>query len=466
MQRALRQRIGALTLLVCALLIPLSASAIDYTVTTVAGAGTSACSTTPTLGSLISVSGPWAITADGQGNIYYVDRNRYSVCKIDSNGYVTRVAGTGVSGLGADNIQATSSALIDPINIAADPAGNLFIVDYSGCACVRKVQTNGIITTIYNTSHSTVLNAENQLATNATSPNPLGIAVSPSGEVHIAVWTSYKIFKIDSSGYVRHVAGTGTSGNSGDGGPATSANINQVPGMAFDSLGNLYLALYANVVRKIDSSTGNISTVAGTYSTNGTSGDGGPATSALLANLWGISFDKADNMYLAQRGGNAIRMVAGSTGIISKVVGVNGTTGTTDGTTANALLSIPFGVVPASNGDLYIADYTNNRIRKVASFAVMELPTPPDISFSSIVKFGTKAAITAQGGISGKITFFANGKRIAGCISRSYSNSFSCEWKPANRGIIKVYAEVVSNAGTKYRSADLLIPVSSRTSKR
>jgi hypothetical protein len=456
-----------LTLIISAsFAIPLIAQAAVYNVSTVAGGGATTCDSTSRPGSTININGAWGISADGLGNVYYVDRSHYVVCKIDSSGNVTRVAGTGSSATGADNIQATSSSLIDPINVISDANGVLYIADYSGCSCIRKVATNGNITTIYNTAHGTAYTGVNGLATSATGAQPMGLALSPSGELYFTYWATPKIMKIDSNGYLRYVAGTGSNANTGDGGLATSADIGQSSSIDFDSAGNLYIGIYASCVRKIETSTGNISTYAGICGSSGTTGDGGAATSALLAGPWDIGFDKADNLYIAQRLGTAVRMVEKSTGYMRTVAGINGSTGALDSTTANSTFSTLYGVVAASNGDLYISDVGNNKIRKVAGLAMMVSPGPPTITFSSIVKFNTPFALTASGGSSGKITFYANGKRIAGCIAKDYTNTVVCNWKPSNRGAVTVFAEVTTSGNTKYRSSDLKISVANRTTTR
>ena len=164
------------------------------------------------------------------------------------------------------------------------------------------------------------------------------------------------------------MAGNGTAGHSGDGGPATSAELSYPSGVAVDTAGNIYIADSTNNrIRKVAASTGDISTVAGN-GTAGYSGDGGAATSAELSNPIGVVVDAAGNIYIADEVNNRIREVTASTGIITTVAG-DGTRGYSGdgGAATSAELYYPFGVSVDAAGNIYIADYGNARVRKVTA---------------------------------------------------------------------------------------------------
>lgn len=448
------------------LAVPLAAQAIDYTVTTASGGGASNCSTTARAGSTVRVSSPWAIAADKQGNVYYADSSANFICKITSDGNVVRIGGNGTVGVGTDNVDATLSAVTTPYGLAADALGNVYVPEYYNLSSsVRKISTSGIITTIFNTSRSTTFGGDGGLATAATGNPPIGIAVAPTGEIYFSNYSGFRVRRIDNNGIITTYAGTGSSGYGGDGGLATAADIGYVSGIAVNSVGDLFLSSYTNCVRKIDATTKIITAYAGTCGSSGRTGDGGLATSALFPNLWGIAVDGGDNLYIAERGGQTIRRVDNQTKIVTTVVGINGSAGAVNGTTANATLNAPYGVAIAQNGDMYIADNSNNLIRKVAGIATPFTTTPLSISYGSGIKFNTVNSLSISGGSSGKITVYANGKRVPGCISRTYSGNFTCAWKPSQRGLIKVYAAVVG-AGITTRTQEVVLNVFGRTTNR
>ncbi len=209
------------------------------------------------------------------------------------------------------------------------------------------------------------------LATLAEMYYPQDIVVDAAGNVYITDTWNHRIRKVTAStGVISTVAGNGTEGYSGDGGPATSAELNAPSGVAVDGAGNIYIAdSDNNRVRKVTASTGVISTVAGN-GTKGYSGDGGLATNAELNTLYGpgaaVALDAAGNIYIADQFNNRIRKVTVSTGIITTVAG-NGTTGYSGdgGAATNAELNGPDGVALDSAGNIYIADPYNYRVRKV-----------------------------------------------------------------------------------------------------
>ena len=356
----LRLWLGALTLVLMA--VP----ALAQNISTVAGTG--GAGSTGDGGPAISaqLNYPARIALDSAGNLYIADAFNQRIRKRDAvTGVITTVAGTGVSGYSGDGGPAISAQLSNPQGVAVDSAGNLYISEVNNNR-IRKVDTSGNITTFAGTGTPGNTGDTGQ-ATAATLNQPLGLTLDSTGNLYIADSNNHKIRKVDSSsGIITTVAGSGTSGYSGDGGTATSAKLNFPQSVAVDSTGNLYIADSTNNrVRKVDA-TGKITTFAGT-GTSGNTGDGGLATSANLAGPVDVALDSAGNLFIATYSSNTIRKVDASTGKITTVAGRSGGVlfSGDGGPAILAGLNNPFGVAVYSGGVFYIADSSNNRIRKV-----------------------------------------------------------------------------------------------------
>ncbi|MGW5118232.1 NHL domain-containing protein [Streptomyces noursei] len=282
----------------------------------------------------------------------------------DSAPPISTVAGTGVSGFAGDNGPAASAQLNNPYGVVVDSTGALYVSEYNNHR-VRKITTDGKISTVAGTD-TKGFGGDCGPAASAQLNRPRGVAVDSAGTVYIADSDNHRVRKITADGKVCTVAGTGTKGFSGDGGPATAAQLDGPYGVAVDSTGTLYVAEHNNRrVRKI-TTDGLISTVAGT-GTKGSDGDGGPAVSAQLTNPRGVAVGRAGELYIADAGSHRVRRVAAD-GIISTVAGT-GTKGFSgDGGPATAAqLDGPFEVALDSIGTLYIADFGNHRVRQVTS---------------------------------------------------------------------------------------------------
>ena len=287
-----------------------------------------------------------------------------------STGLISTVAGNGVFGYNGDGIAATSAELSSPTGVAVDGAGNIYIADF-GNNRIRKVSAStGLISTVAGNG-TQGYNGDGIAATSAELDLPVGVAVDGAGNIYIADFGNNRIRKVSAStGLISTVAGNGTQGYNGDGIAATSAELNYPVNVAVDDAENIYVGDTNNDrVRKVSASTGLISTVAGN-GTQGYNGDGIAATSAGLYFPDGVAVDSAGNIYIADAGDNRIRKVSASTGLISTVAG-NGTQGYNgDGIAAtSAQLYNPNGVAVDSAGNLFIADYSNQRIRKVSAGA-------------------------------------------------------------------------------------------------
>jgi uncharacterized protein (TIGR03437 family) len=291
---------------------------------------------------------PQGVAADSAGNVYIADTQNHRVRKV-SKGAIATFAGGGTTY--GDNGPATSAEMTFPAGLALDAAGNLYIADSWGA--VRKV-TNGVITTVAGGGTSL---GDSGPATSAQLSNPLGVAVDSAGNLYIADSLNFRIRKV-SNGVITTVAGTGNMGFSGDNGPATSAQLSRPGGVAVDSAGNLYIAdTFNNRIRKV--SNGVIATVAGNGG-EGYSGDGGPATSAQLNEPSSVAIDASGNLYIADRMSGHIRKV--SNGTIATVAGGGAVFGD-GGPAACATLTDPWGVAVDSAGNVYVADGESNQIR-------------------------------------------------------------------------------------------------------
>jgi len=312
---------------------------------------------------------PYGVAVDGQGNIFIADTYNQRIRKIAiSTGVITMVAGTGVAGYSGDGGPATSAALFNPESVAVDAAGNLYIADSQNYR-IRKVDAStGIITTVAGTGTYATSYLDGSVAANTAIGYIQYLAVDAQGNLYLSDY--YCIRKITvSTGTIATVAGTGVAGYSGDGGPATSAKISNYPGgIVVDVAGNLYIADTANSrVRRVDASTGIITTVAGS-GLFGYFGDGDLATNTALYEPFALSFDSSGNLYIADEYNYRIRMVDASTGIISTVAG-NGVWGHSGdgGFAAGASILNPTDVAVDSFSNVYIAENSSpGSIRKVA----------------------------------------------------------------------------------------------------
>ena len=307
--------------------------------------------------------GPYGLAVDAAGNIFIADSGNSRVRKVGINGIIVTVAGNGTYGYSGDGGPATHAELWEPFGVALDATGNLFLSDLLN-QNIRKVGTNGIITTVAGNG-TAGYSGDGGAATNAELHWPEGVAVDASGNLFIADAGNQRIRKVGTNGIITTVAGNGTYGFSGDGGAATNAQLDNPVAVAVDAAGDLFISDSGNQrIRKVGTNR-IITTVAGDgYA--GNYGDGGEATNAYLADPAGVAMDVTGNVFIGDTYNNRIRRV-GENGIITTVAG-NGTAGYSGdgGTATNAELYYPEGVAVDATGNLFIADYYNNRIRKVA----------------------------------------------------------------------------------------------------
>jgi uncharacterized protein (TIGR03437 family) len=388
----------------------------QYTISTIAGG---VPPPTPSPAATISIAPPTGLVADTNGNVYFT--SNHAIFKLDQSGIVTRIAGTSRPGYSGDGGPAVNAQLNTPGYLALDGLGNLFVADYENTR-VRRISPQGIITTIAgngqvdfsdtanggpavnaglagilavaadnsgnvfltdgarirkvlaNGTISTVAGGGSEkpgnggLATNVEFSLPLGIAVDTGGNLFISDVGTAQVFKVDATGTITTVAGTGVSEFSGDGGPAVNADLSGPGALTLDSNGNLYVAdlgIGNYRVRKI-AANGIISTVAGGGKTY--PGDGALATSinfcGEMGSLSGLGADASGNLYIA-----ACWIEKVTPDGIVHLLGGDGdfSFGGDGGPATAAQLFVPNDLALDGAGNVYIADTGNNRIRRIAT---------------------------------------------------------------------------------------------------
>ena len=348
-------------------------SNVKYIIITIAGTGARGSSGDGGAATSAQLSNTYGVSVDISGNVYIADGNNNKIRKVTSTGIITTFAGTGSGGSSGDGGAATSAQLNSPVGMSVDISGNVYFADYSNNK-IRMVSSIGIITTIAGTG-AVGSSGDGGAATSAQLCFPRGVSVDISGNVYIADTFNNKIRMVTSKAIITTFAGTGTFGSGGDGGAAISAQLSNTYGVSLDISGNVYITDTNNHKIRMVTSTGIITTIAGT-GVMGSSGDGGAATSAQLASPEGVSVDISGNVYIADTGNYKFRLVT-STGIITTIAGT-GTAGSSGdgGAATSAPLSYPWGVSVDILGNVYIADGGNNKIRMVLPQGrVVSLPT-------------------------------------------------------------------------------------------
>ncbi|MEU8925827.1 RICIN domain-containing protein [Kitasatospora sp. NPDC048545] len=314
---------------------------------------------------------PYGIAVDSAGTLYFSDYNNHRVRKVTTDGKISTVAGTGTAGFSGDNGPAVSAQLNYPRGVAVDSAGAVYITDTNNHR-IRKITADGKIGTVAGTG-TAGFGGDGGPATAAPLNLPLGVAVDGAGVLYIPEYHNNRVRKVTTDGKISTVAGTGTAGFGGDGGPAVAAQLNHPHAVVVDSAGVLYIADADNHrIRKI-TADGKIGTVAGT-GTAGFGGDGGPASSAKLNLPVGMVVDSTGTLYIADYGNHRVRKVTAD-GKIGTVAGTGAAGfGGDGGPAASAQLNYPIGLAVDCVDTLYIADHANNRVRKIASVRMAGRP--------------------------------------------------------------------------------------------
>jgi len=278
---------------------------------------------------------------------------------------MTTIAGTGAAGYAGDGGPATKALLNEPAHCSFGPKGEMYIAD-TGNHCIRMIGKNGRITTVAGCGKKGY-SGDGGKATEATFNEPYGVVVDPQSNLYIVDRLNACVRRVDGkSGIITTLAGTGKPGYSGDGGPASNAQLREPHGLALDNKNGLLIAdVSDNRIRRIHLQFGVIATIAGTGRRE-SRGDNVPASMASIDGARAIDVDRDGNIYICEREGNRIRKVDASTGIITTIAGTGKTGYSGDGGPAlQATFRGPKWVHAAPNGDIVVVDTENHCIRKI-----------------------------------------------------------------------------------------------------
>lgn len=296
------------------------------------------------------VHGPFGVTHDNNGNLYIASHGNACIRKVNSSGIISTIAGTNIGGYSGDGGPATLAQLQLPSCVAIDAAGNLYIAD-TGNQSIRKINSSGVITTIVGTGAPGFV-GDGGPATSALLNYPYGVAVDALGNIYIADAYNNRIRKVNSAGIISTIAGDGSPGNSGDGGLANLSQIHQPNGISVDGAGNLYVSAIGGI-RKINTSN-IITTVSGSTLTQ-------PRGAPLIV---------GNDIYVASSASNKVEKI-NQLGVVTTIAGTG--TGNYNGDNilaTTAWLFNPSSVAIDSAGVIYIADYLNYRVRAICPSTV------------------------------------------------------------------------------------------------
>jgi sugar lactone lactonase YvrE len=320
-------------------------------VTTLAGTGTMGALNGR--GTSASFSNLMGVAADDLGNLYVADSRNNMIRKISADGEVTTMAGSGIAG-SADG-KADTASFFYPEGVAVDRKGNLYVADTHN-SLIRMISPDGFVTTL---AGQRIYHTIPGMDTVVRFDNPAGIAVDPSGYVYVADCGNDLIRKISPDGKVQIIAGNGKKGAKDSTG--LNASFYLPGGIALDSIGNIYVAdTYNNKIRKI-SPAGIVTTLAGRTLAGKANGK---RSAASFSHPAGLTVGPGGYIYVADVGNNRIRVISPD-GMVTNFAG-SGIRGSTDGRDTIASFYRPYGVASDRSGNIYVADYLNNLVRKIS----------------------------------------------------------------------------------------------------
>ena len=305
---------------------------------------------------------PFDVAVDAAGYVFVADRYNHRIRMIGPDGIIATFAGTGDAGFGGDGGPSTEADLNRPVGVAVDAAGYVYVADRLNHR-IRRITTDGTIETIAGTG-TDGYSGDGGPATEAQFDEPTGVAVDTAGNVYVADSQNHTVRRIGLGGTIETIAGTGSFGYTGDGGPATQARLTFPLDVAADASGSVYVAdTFNQRIRRIGTD-GTIETIAGT-GTEGYGGDGGPAIEALFDNPSGVAVSAAGYIFVADWGNHRIRRIAPDGTIVTFAgTGVGGYGGD-GGAAVQAQLLASSGVTVDAMGRVYIADASSHRVRVV-----------------------------------------------------------------------------------------------------
>ena len=344
------------------------------TIATIAGNGTIGRTGDGGPAATAQVFYPYGITNDKAGNLYIADDYNYCIRKINPYGIISTIAGSAQTGFEGENGPATAALFAEITGVAVDGLGYIYIAD-NGNRRIRAIRLNGNVVTIAGNGSEDYYGDGGRAIDAGLGNGPMGIITNPAGDIIFSDNSNVRM--INTAGIITRIAGNGTETYSGDGGPATAAGLMKPKGLAIDKAGNIYVADYDNNrVRKINKA-GIITTFAGNgyMSEPGFGafyGDGGPATDASLSGPTAIAVDVAGNVFISDCNNHCVREVYTS-GIINTIAGTGvNDYGGDNGPAKKAKFLSTAGLTIDANGNLYICDPVNNRIRIVTNAGARE----------------------------------------------------------------------------------------------
>lgn len=356
----------------------------SFNISNVAGNGTAGFGGDGSAATSAQLNIPYSVAISGS-NVYIADQVNNRI-RLISGGNISTVAGSGTSGSAGDGSKAINALMASPTGVAVDSSGNFYISDTVNSE-VRKVVA-GVINAFAGTAGTPGFGGDGAAATSAAISQPSGLVLDSAGNLYIADTFNDRIRKVTTDGNIATLAGSGSTGFSGDGGPALSAALYNPVALAIDAAGNIYIADEVNNrIRKV-TTDGMIHTIAGSSTAGGYSGDGGLAVNAMLNHPRGVAVDGAGDVYIADSFNQRIRVVLPN-GIIYTIagLGIQGYGGD-GGPALLAEFNYPTGVA-VSGANVYVVDSANSAVRLLTP-----APAGPSILFGGVV------SASAYGGFS------------------------------------------------------------------
>jgi hypothetical protein len=427
---------------------------VDTTFTTLAGTAGGEGSADGT-GSAALFKYPNGVAVDATGNVYIADESNHTIRKITSGGVVTTLAGTAGS-QGSTDGTGSAARFASPAGVAADVEGNVYVADRANHS-IRKITSGGVVTTLAGSSASDTGSSDGA-GSSARFWAPRSVAVDDRGTVYVADTANHTIRKITPGGEVSTLAGTAGSLGSTDG-TGSAARFYQPRGVAVDAARNVYVADWVNhTIRKI-TSDGVVTTLAGTAGSSGSTD--GTGSAARFNRPLGVAVDAADNVYVTDGSNHTIRKIT-SGGVVTTLAGTAGSTGSTDGIGSAAQFDSPAGVAVDAAGNLYVADQSNHTIRKSSLQPFVTTPTSANLAATTATLGGnvisdTGYGVTARGVVyavtATNATPQLDGTGVINVADTGTTGEFTVNVTGLTAGTAYSYAAYATNlAGTAYTS--------------
>jgi hypothetical protein len=427
---------------------------VDTTFTTLAGTAGGEGSADGT-GSAALFKYPNGVAVDATGNVYIADEGNHTIRKITSGGVVTTLAGTAGSS-GSTDGTGSAARFASPAGVAADVEGNVYVADRANHA-IRKITSGGVVTTLAGSTAGSTGSSDGA-GTSAQFWSPRSVAVDDRGTLYVADTANHTIRMITSGGEVSTLAGTAGSLGSTDG-TGSAARFNQPRGVAVDAVGNVYVADWVNhTIRKINPD-GVVTTLAGTAGSSGSTD--GTGSAARFNRPLGVAVDAAGNVYVTDGSNHTIRKIT-SGGVVTTLGGTAGSTGSTDGIGSAAQFDSPAGVAVDAAGNLYVADQSNHTIRKSSLQPLVTTPTSANLAATTATLGGnvisdTGYGVTARGVVyavtATNATPQLDGTGVINVAGTGTTGEFTVNVTGLTAGTAYSYAAYATNlAGTAYTS--------------